>query len=53
MMVRSTVVVLKKWGYVKYSFAIIFLLSLFTNTKAQTVEEIIQKVKAKLEKIWK
>jgi len=51
MMVRSTVVVLKKWGYAKYSFAIIFLLSLFTNTKAQTVEEIIQKVKTKLEKI--
>jgi hypothetical protein len=44
-------VVFKRWQYGKYSFA--FLLSLFywVNVKAQTAEEIIQKIKTKLEKI--
>lgn len=51
MIVRSSVVFSKKWVYTKYYIPIITFLSLFTNTNAQTAEEIIQKVKTKLEKI--
>ncbi|HET6995080.1 MAG TPA: hypothetical protein VFI06_08875 [Chitinophagaceae bacterium] len=46
---RSMVAVFKVWG--KYSFSILFFLFNLMNAKAQTVEEIVQKIRTKLEKI--
>jgi outer membrane lipoprotein-sorting protein len=46
---RSMHSVFKVWG--KYSFSILFLLFYLMNAKAQTAEEIVQKIKTKLEKI--
>lgn len=42
-------IVFNVWG--KYSFSILFFLFYVINTKAQTAEEIVQKIRAKLEKI--
>jgi len=47
--VRSMFIVFGRWG--KYSFSILFFLFYLMNTRAQTAEEIVQKIKAKLEKI--
>lgn len=46
---RSMLIVFNVWG--KYSFSILFFLFYVINTKAQTAEEIVQKIRAKLEKI--
>jgi hypothetical protein len=43
--------VFKKGPYKKYFFAIILLLSFLINANAQTAEEIVQKIKRKLENI--
>ena len=47
----SMFIVFKRWGYGKYSVAILLSLFYWVNVKAQTAEEIIQKIKTKLEKI--
>ena len=51
MIFSSTFIVFKKQRYNKYSFATIFFLSLLLNANAQTGEQVIQKIKMKLEKI--
>ena len=51
MSLHSMLVVFKRWQYPKYSFAILFSLFYWIHVEAQTAEEIIQQVKAKLEKI--
>ncbi len=48
---RLMFIVLKEGQYKRYPFAIIFLLSFLINANGQTAEEIVQKIKAKLEKI--
>ena len=47
----SMFIVSKRWQYGKYSVAILLSLFYWVNVKAQTAEEIIQKIKMKLEKI--
>jgi len=47
--VRSMFIVFRRWG--KYPFSILFFSFYLMNTRAQTAEEIVQKIKAKLEKI--
>ena len=44
-------VVFKRWKYVKYFIAILFSICCLINARAQTAEQIIQKIKVKLEKI--
>jgi outer membrane lipoprotein-sorting protein len=44
-------IVSKRWRYGKYSVAILLSLFYWVNVRAQTAEEIIQKIKMKLEKI--
>jgi hypothetical protein len=44
-------IVSKRWRYGKYSVAILLSLFYWVNVKAQTAEEIIKKIKMKLEKI--
>lgn len=48
---RPIFVVFRRWKYVKYCIAILFSVFCLTNTRAQTAEQIIQKIKSKLEKI--
>jgi len=48
---HSMLAVFKRWQYSKYSFAIPFSLFFGIHVKAQTAEEIVQKIKTKLEKI--
>src|SRR5689334_6112811 len=51
MIFSSVFVVVKKWLPNKYCFLFIFFLPFFINASAQTGEEVIQKIKTKLEKI--
>jgi len=45
------VVVFKRWKYGKYWVALLLSMFFLVNTRAQTAEQIIQKIKTKLEKI--
>src|SRR6478735_3571913 len=51
MSLHSMLVVFKRWLYPKYSLAIPFSLFCWIYVKAQTADEIVQKIKTKLEKI--
>ncbi len=42
---------LKRWGSKKYFFAVVLFLVVLIKANAQTAEDIVQKIKAKLEKI--
>jgi len=44
-------VVFKRWRYGNYSFVILLSLFYWVNVKAQTAEEVVQKIKTKLDKI--
>lgn len=51
MIFGSMIMGLKRWGSNKYFIAIIFFLAFLIKANAQTAEEIVQKIKTKLEKI--
>jgi outer membrane lipoprotein-sorting protein len=51
MIFGSRIIGLKGWRSNKHVFAIIFFLAFLINANAQTAEEIVQKIKTKLEKI--
>src|SRR3954466_8261908 len=48
---RPMFVVFKRWRYGNYSFVILLSLFYWVNVKAQTAEEVVQKIKTKLDKI--
>lgn len=47
----SIIIGLKRWRNNKYFFAVIFSLASLIKANAQTAEEIVQKIKTKLERI--
>jgi hypothetical protein len=51
MIFGSMIIGLKRWRSNKYFFAIIFFLAFLIKANAQTAEEIVQKIKTKLERI--
>jgi len=51
MSTRPMFVVFKRWTFAKYCIVILFSLFCLVNAGAQTAEQIIQKIKMKLEKI--